>query len=190
MSEKLVRHENAPSPEQAPSHERHEALDDAIERGKHAEHEAQKSIEAIKKSIEEQAVSGKEVAVHDRQKQAQGDATHYGLSRSLKKEALKKTLKQTRKHLNAPERTLSRVIHQPTIDKVSAVAGKTVARPSGILIGGIGALIGTTVLYFMSKYYGFTYNFLAYTMLFCACYIAGVSGEYIVRSLRKLGRKH
>lgn len=191
MAEKLIQPESHESHEQHNnSSEHHERLKQTIEAAKHAENDPKESIEAIKQSVEKYAVSGREVGVHDKQPKPAAGGGQYGLSKALKKDALQKTLKQTRRHLSTPERTLSRVIHQPVIDKVSTVAASTLARPSGILIGGIGALIGSTVLYFMSKYYGFNYNFLVYTLLFCACYIVGVIAEFLWRSVRKLGQKN
>lgn len=192
MSERLHHHhEQIPEQQEqmAETPEQQRALKETIERGKYAEHEAQKSIESIKHNVEQQAVSGKEIAAQEHTAES-SENNHYAITRSVKKAALKKQLAHTRRKLSIPERTLSRIIHQPVVDRVSTIAGNTVARPSGILFGGIGALIGSIILYYLSKHYGFNYNFLAYAFLFTACYIAGVVGEYILRSLRKLGRKH
>ena len=188
MSEKL----NHPSPEHHKATPEHESREQAErlkhihEKGEKAENEARNNIEAIQKSIEESAVSGKEYSTAEKETPQN---TVYGVNKELKSTAYKRVLKKTQSQLSTPEKTLSKVIHNPIVEKTSDVAAKTVARPSGILFGGIGAFIGTLILLYISKRSGFTYNYLVFVLLFIACYILGVIIELLAKSVRKVSKK-
>lgn len=188
MSEKL----HHPSPEHHRAHPEHESREQA-ERLKHlhekaekAEHGPQDNLETIKKSIESAAVSGKEYTKTEKEAP---QPTNYGINKELKATAYRKVIKKTQSQLSAPERTFSRTIHNPTIDRVSEVAAKTVARPSGLLFGGIGAFIGTLFVFYISKRAGFTYNYLLFVLLFIGCYVAGVVLEGLLKLVRKAQRR-
>lgn len=155
------------------------------ENAEHAEKDPiQKHIESLSKSVEQQAISGKEVNVGD--KTTESSPQTFGTSKQLKADAYKRALKRVRTGLNVPERTLSRVVHQKTVESVSNAAAKTVARPSALLGGGIGAFVGSAVLLYVSRNNGFTYNYTAIFALFMGGFFAGALVELL---LRLLGRK-
>lgn len=163
MSEKL--HSKG---EQLPSLEVNTEAEKNLERlreaARNAEHEPQKNIEAIQKSIEAQAVSGKEINIGD--KTGEQSNQSFGVTKHLKADAYRKTLRSIRNQLSAPDRALSRVIHQPTIETASNALSSTVARPSGFLGGSLFALVGSAGLLWASRHYGFTYNYTALFVLF------------------------
>ena len=58
--------------------------------------------------------------------------------------------------MSPASRTFSKIIHNPAVDKISNVAGNTIARPNLILAGALGTLILCTAIYFIAKFYGYS----------------------------------
>lgn len=115
------------------------------------------------------------------QSEAAPEPTHPGLiSRELKSVTLQRELQSIRRRLPVPERVLSRVIHQPAVRIVSEAAGKTVSRPSGLLGGGVIALLGTTGYLYMARHMGFRYNYFVFLVLFGGGFIVGLILELII----------
>ncbi len=141
----------------------------------------QKHIESLAQSAEQQAISGKELNVGDKTAESSGQS--FGTSKHLKADAYKQALKRVRSGLNIPERTLSRIVHQKTVESVSNAAGKTVARPSALLGGGIGAFIGSAMLLYVSRHNGFTYNYTVFFVLFIGGFFAGALIELVIKVL-------
>lgn len=189
MSEKVSHHSpehHQPRHEQESRHEQAEKLKHIQEKAERAEHTSQDNLDQIKQSIEAAAVSGKEYSRAEKETPRQ--TTQHGVNKALKASAYRRVIKKTQSQLSTPERTLSRTIHNPAVEKASEVAAKTVARPSGILFGGIGAFAGTVIVLFISKRVGFTYNYSLFFLLFLGGYILGIVLEFILRSIKKLGR--
>jgi vacuolar-type H+-ATPase subunit E/Vma4 len=65
------------------------------------------------------------------------------------------TMQEVRTHMSSPSRTFSKVIHNKAIEKVSDVAGNTVARPNAILSGAILAFALTLTVYLVAKNMGY-----------------------------------
>lgn len=113
------------------------------------------------------------------------------INRELRKITLRRELQHIRRKLPASQRALSRVIHQPTVRVVSEAAGKTVSRPSGMLGGGLVALIGTSAYLYLAKHEGFTYNYFVFLTLFVGGFIIGLGLELLVHlatASRRAGR--
>lgn len=146
---------------------------------------SQDTIENIQKSIESASISSQEYSIGTNETK---QAPPPRITKQLKNNAYKKVLKKTRSELKPTEKTFSKVIHNPTIEKVSDIGAKTVARPSGILFGGIGAFIGSLLLLIISKRTGFSYNYLLFLLIFIGGYLAGLILEVFYR-LIKLGKK-
>lgn len=141
----------------------------------------QRHIESLSRSVEQQAISGQELNVGD--KNTESSQQTFGMTKQLKADAYTRALKRGRSGLNVPERTLSRVVHQKAIESVSNAAAKTVARPSALLGGGIGAFVGSAVLLYVSRQNGFTYNYTVLFVLFMGGFFAGALAELIIRLL-------
>jgi hypothetical protein len=171
------------------SHEKqHEALDlsresqenlKRIQENAEAENVSPEKIEELQSRVEKQAFSGKEITIgeHEQPKQQ----TYTVTQKELKVDAYKRTLQKVRKHLNAPEKALSRLVHQPTVETFSNVGSKTLARPSGLLGGGIVSVAGSSTLLYMAKHYGFHYNFFVFFVLFVGGFALGMVSELIIR---------
>lgn len=181
------------TPEQAKSHELKEAeakskerLQETIEKGKEAKNDAKDSLESIRSSIEHEA----DTAQHVKQEQVASEKRDEGpssvlIDRNLKNKAYKKELHRVQSHLPKAQRSFSKFIHAPSIEAVSEVGGKTVARPSGLLGGGIVALLGSGLLVWTSRHYGFQYNFFVFIALLIAGFFVGLILEALLRMVIK-----
>jgi hypothetical protein len=57
---------------------------------------------------------------------------------------------------------------------VSGATGQTLARPSGLLGGGICALLGSLIYLYLAKHIGFNYNYLLFVLFFGGGFIIGL----------------
>lgn len=141
----------------------------------------QKHVESLAKAAESQAVSGKELNVGD--KQGESSSQTFGVHKQLKTDAYKRTIKKVQTKLPAPERVMSKVIHQPAVDAVSNVTAKTIARPSGFFGGSLFAFLGSAAFLYMAKFYGFSYNYAVLFMLFVGGFVLGLLVELLWRAI-------
>lgn len=159
-------------------------LDKLREKAEKAHESSAEEVQAIKAKVETHAVSGKEFTVGE--KENTSHSHHHVDQKKLKADAYRKTMNSVREKLSKPNQVFSKAIHNNTVEKISEVGGSTVARPSGILGGGIVALVGSAFLLYMAKQYGFEYNYLVFFLLFVGGFFIGMVGELLVRSvLRK-----
>lgn len=156
---------------------------------KHSDgHEASThDLESIQKSIEAHAKSSAETRqpIHESDNHA---VRHYYVNNELKKMSFERTMVRIRKTLSPAERVFSKVIHQPAIDELSELGAKTVARPPALLGGGVFALVGSVGYYWISRHYGYEYNFSVFLIFLTAGLIAGLLLEFTSKLLS--GRRH
>jgi hypothetical protein len=179
-----IRHEHEKAHES--SKEQNEKLKETIEAGKQAKHEAKDSLDEIRSSIEKEAAK----AADKKQEQASNESKDKGpgrvvIDRNVKKKAYKKELHRIQTHLPKSQRTFSKFIHNNAVETVSEVGGKTVARPSGLLGGGIVAFLGTLGMVLVSRHYGFTYNFFVFVALLVGGFFLGLILELVIRGVLK-----
>lgn len=158
-----------------------ENLEKLRELAKSAEQKANsQSIEALSETAKTEAVSGTETPAG-----ATGETTsqrqHFGVHKALKIDAYHKVLGSAQKRLSAPDRAFSKLIHNKTIEAVSDVTAKTVARPSGLLGGGIAALIGSAWITYVATNAGFRYNYTVFFMLLGAGFLVGICLELLAK---------
>jgi cation transport ATPase len=183
--------------EQLPNLEQHEKLQNVETKHEHAEHhapkhekhhetkhEATESLAEIQAKIEQHATSKNETTIVE---QTPADQHTY-TDRSHKNATYRRTIKQVQSRLPARKRAFSHVIHQPVVEVVSEAASGTVARPSGVLGGGICALIGSSVLLYFSQHYGFRYNFFVFIALFLGGFIVGIILELLLHQVKRRRR--
>lgn len=72
-----------------------------------------------------------------------------------KQQEYNKTMGAVRSQLSKPSRAFSKVIHNPTVEKVSDATGSTVARPNALLAGSLSAFLVVLGLYLAATYFGF-----------------------------------
>ena len=187
MSERLDHkprtREHLSSPEVNMEAKKHlEVLKQKAEEAERAERQHH-NIEHLKEQAETFAKSREETRQPD-QEEKQTETT-FGLGRELKNKAYKTTMRRVRSHLKPTARAFSKLIHQPTVDAVSEVGAKTIARPSGILGGGFVALIGSCFVLFMARRYGFRYNFFVYIGFLLIGFVLGLAIDLLVHSLHR-----
>lgn len=139
-------------------------------------------VNEIQKNIEKHAKSSETIKVDKAEVAPSQELGSYG---AIKSQTYTRTLSRVQARLSAPEKAMSKLMHHKVIEPMSEFAGKTIARPSGILGGGMLALIGSTILVFMSKYYGFRYNFFVFFILLLGGFILGILGELTLRAIAK-----
>ncbi len=139
-------------------------------------------IESLSKKAHAEAKSGREVKVD---KSSPNRSSHHLATKEIRTETLKRSLGRARKHLSAPDKALSKLIHQPVVDGLSKVGEKTIARPKGILSGAIVALAGSSYLLYSAKHYGFKYNYLIVIILFAGGYVIGLLIELLSLAFRR-----
>ncbi len=103
----------------------------------------------------EKAVAEKETVKAETSAEKSTAETRPANTKTARKKAYDKIMDQTQKELPPASRAFSKVIHNPVIEKVSEVAGKTIARPNAILSGSILAFIFTLAIYVIAKFNGY-----------------------------------
>lgn len=157
--------------------ERIEALQHKAEsQAEKSKHEHKDNLEQIRSKIESTAKTKHEHEPARHQEGAEHDRPAL-INKELKNIAYRRTLKRTQNKLPAPARAFSKVIHNPIIEATSEVAGKTIARPSGILLGGLFAFIGSSVFLWVSRHYGYEYNYLLFFLFFVGGFFVGLTVE-------------
>jgi hypothetical protein len=148
---------------------------------KSAEHNTE-GLTGLEAQAKAEAISGKEITIGEREAAPQ---TPLGMQKELKNTAYARSMERIRSNLPRPQRTFSKLIHQPLVNTTSNTLAATVARPSGILGGGIFALVGSLVLLYFARRYGFAYNYMLFAFLYIGGYLLGLCIEAIYRLFRR-----
>ena len=150
--------------------------------------EAQKeNLEKIRESIEQAAESKKD---HEKKAQKQAekrpeDAAPIGIGKQLRKNAYKQKLREVQRRESKSDRTLSKVIHQPVVEALSSAGEGTIARPSGLLFGGVFSVISSLVILYICRHYGYEYNFLVGMVCFIGGFFLGLILEGVYRIFKR-----
>ncbi len=196
MSEEQLKHDNHEqehSDFELESNDK-EILDNLAEKGQesakaHAE-KVKETLEDIREEAKAEASTTEELASKEAESTKQPEDTTLFVNSDLKNLKYKRTLQSVRKDLKPTERVLSRAIHNQAVDVVSEAVGKTIARPSGLLVGSIFAFVGSSVFLWISKHYGYEYNFLMFAMFFAAGFVIGLMVEMGLRLATRKSSKH
>lgn len=142
-----------------------------------------KQVEQIRSSVEKHTIRGHELSNTEK---AHAPSQHPVLvNKQLKDTAYNRALTRVQKRLSAPSRVFSKAVHSKALDRPSEAIGKTVARPSGMLGGAIFALIGTSLLLWITRRYGYEYNYLAVILLFVGGMAVGLGAEAVLKTFRR-----
>lgn len=181
MSEKLGTPEFLETPrEPAEHHETEKKL---------AEHEAkaekQPNVHQLRSKIEKAALSSEEVRAKAEHAKPHRPKKDEYVSRETKKLVYQRTLLTVRRRLSPMARATSKIIHRPAVEVLSEAAGKTVARPSGLLGGGLVAFTGTAAYYYVTRHYGYPYRPSVFLFLLVAGFLIGWFLEGILKTFRR-----
>lgn len=174
------------TPENQQSPGNHETSKQHEQPAGHAEgpkHEQETNIEHLRQLAQNKATSARELPRKAEDKHHRPPLAF--VNKELKEMAYQRNLIRARRHFSKTGRMFSRFIHQPVINSLSEAGAKTVGRPSGLLGAGIVALIGTSSYYFITKYYGFEYNYTVFLLLLLAGLILGWILETLYRLIRR-----
>ena len=118
------------------------------------ENAQERTAEHARKQAELEAVFAKEQGSESK---AGGEPTTAPVAstKRQKQQEYEKTMNEVRSQLSKPSQTFSKVIHNPTVEKVSDTTGNTVARPNAILAGSLAAFVVVLALYVAASYFGF-----------------------------------
>lgn len=116
--------------------------------------------------------------------QHQGEGPAYSLdpskaSTKQKDAVYKQTMKTIQAEMSLSGRTLSKIIHNPVIERSADIAGNTIARPNAILFGSLFALISVSSIYLIAKYYGYSLSGFETIGSFIIGWMVGLLVDYI-----------
>jgi hypothetical protein len=148
-----------------------------------AEAVRERSIEAIQDRIEKAALDKEQIQIEKSENTASQSPVQFGTA--FGKNAAKQTIKRTQKKLAPPERAFSKVIHQPVVEALSNVGEKTIARPSGLLAGGLFSVLSSLAILYVCRHYGYEYNFMVGLAGFVGGFALGVLIEGIVKLIKR-----
>lgn len=174
--EHLVDHEKQRANQEAVAEKARQAL---------AEHESKNTTE-LAHEASKHAVESKQNMQTTAEKRTYDDTP--GVQQAMKNRAYKREIAKIQTKLPPTSRRFSKIIHNKTVESISDIGAQTVARPSGLLGGSIAAFVGSLVLYFLAKQYGFRYNYLMMFILFVGGFVVGGLVELLGRKL--LRNKH
>lgn len=160
--------------------ERELTPENRAERQENAHHEVEAAFEAV---------GGKRgnIAAQPKQITSTPQTPIKKATKSQKKTEYKKTLKSIQKNMNPAEKTFSKVIHNPVIEKTSDVAGATVARPAALLTGSVSALVITSIVYVIAHHYGYALSGSEWIVTFILGWAIGLIIDWIRVAI--LGKK-
>jgi hypothetical protein len=188
MNEKHVgSHENGAEVEKSQEHSAQEQ-----ERLKEAKNKAEKAgaehakidVEKLLKAAQQEAASAE--SAPSESDEDKNTANTYWYSREYREDAFKNILSKAQERLGKPDKLMSKLIHQPIVERVSEVGAKTVARPSGLLIGSIFSFVTTLATYLVARYNGYDMTFSVVLYSFAGGFLIGVVIEYLYKLLKSV----
>ena len=186
MSEKINNPEQRSSGEkkelnESSARDQKEKLKQTIESGQEAENSAKNSIDKIRSSIDNEAKKQELNRESSSDKDRGESSGPVFVNRKMKNNAYKKEITRVQANLKGTEKAFSKLIHNESIESISNLGSKTIARPSGLLGGGLLALLGSSAYLWVSKHYGYEYNFFLFIALLVVGYFVGIILELLVR---------
>lgn len=190
MAEQLSRHSgeninNNFEQETVPAAERHISPSETLR----AKNEQAEHLEEARHHVKHEAKSSEQVSHELTAKTHSPKYEEVRVTRELKEMAYQRLLTRARRHMSPYSKMMSHVIHQPIINNVSEATAKTVGRPSGIIGGGIVALVGISIYYYITKHYGYNYNPFVFLLLIAVGFVLGWTVELSYKFLRALTKR-
>lgn len=173
---------NTLSPAEAKQH--HERLKEKIEsRAEEVGDNSRAELEA-RHEIKETAISAAEYSPTSGEDTAPTEPTT--TTKQEKQRSFDTTMHHARKNMRVLDRSFSKVIHQPVVEKTSDALGKTVARPSGLMGAGVASFIGLLSIFGVAKYAGFELSGSEMPLLILIGLVTGLFVEWAMKSVRTI----
>jgi len=152
----------------------------AAEKAQGNEKKARQEVQKAVESKEKKAVQQHEKAPNKSERK--NSRRPQNVTKKAKEETYKSTLKNVQSKMSSPAKTFSQIIHNPVVDKVSETAGKTIARPSGIIGGSLAVIIGLAIAYYSAQSAGFELSGSEFILLLAGGFLIGVFIEIVFKS--------
>jgi hypothetical protein len=178
------------SPEQKPDHESSESIDTSEQREKlrnivedaelkHKEKLGKESEqeEAHREALE-RAKSLKEVAEGVREKIPAEKRTRL-FTKQQRDASFNRQMDAIQSDMTPTSKAFSKLIHNKTIDRTSEAIGSTIARPNALLAGSITAFIVVTILYLITRHYGYHLSGFETIGSFILGWVLGLIYDYV-----------
>jgi hypothetical protein len=176
------------SPEIHSNNKRHESIKKHHEDAPEASVEQQKELlDKIRHEVANSASSSQEKLQSQHSTQAK-TVPQPRINKELKNLMFERTLIKVQKQLGPTKKTFSKFIHKESVEAISSVGEKTIARPFGILGGGFLALLGSLFSTYLSKQFGMKYNLIVFALLFFVGYMVSCIIEIIFLFFKKARR--
>jgi hypothetical protein len=176
LSTSSPEHEHRQSELEKAGAERREALREQHEQA--GEHSREKADEARREALEKAQSIEKQPATAEHQP-AQAERRERPIGKPEREASFKATMQEVQTHMSPASRTFSKVIHNKTVEKVSEVAGNTVARPNAILTGAVLAFALTLGVYLVAKNMGYPLSGFETIGAFAVGWILGVAYDFL-----------
>ena len=147
-----------------------EKLESGEKKAERARAEALESAVSVEKGGAEKSRASKEPAAAPRRRG--------GISKKEKKASFERTIKHVQAELPATERTFSKIIHTPVIEKTSEVIGSTIASPNAILSGAVVAFFAVLAVYLLAKNLGYVLSGFETIGAFIVGWLIGILYDY------------
>lgn len=108
---------------------------------------------------------------------------------ALRNQSFSNVMRSTRRKLGPVDRSFSKIIHNPTIERVSETSSKTIARPTPIVAGALLSLVGSILVLYYAKRNGFEVQPMLFVVLFGIGYLAGFAIDIVLSGLKKITSK-
>lgn len=153
--------------------------------GEYTQAEQEQNIEQAQQAVAVESGSTEQVVVP--QLEPTDDRPQF-IDKAIKTLRLRQNLTHVQNRLTPTEKRFSKVVHQPLVQLISETGAKTVGRPSGILGGGLLALVGSLAYLWLTKRYELPYNYGFFLIFFAGGFVIGLAIEYGLYLAQKLRR--
>jgi hypothetical protein len=137
-----------------------------------ARHEALEHATKIDHEREQQDKAEKKLSPAERRKDGP-------IGKSDRDASFNTTMHEVQNQMSAPSRAFSKVIHNKAVEKVSDVAGSTIARPNAMLSGAVFAFVLTLAVYLVAKNYGFVLTGFETIGAFVIGWVIGIVYDFL-----------
>lgn len=143
------------------------------------EEKAREKVESLSLSVEEH----KAIEETNPSREGRNNPPHHYLTNKVKNGVFHQSIENIQTHLSPTENKFSNLIHNDSVEKISEVGAKTIARPNAILGGGIIMLVGGGFSLFMSKKYGFEIPLSVFLSLYFIGFIVAITLDVVAKKL-------
>lgn len=165
------------------SQEHYERIEKALEEGAEKagvengeKLEAKNRAEALELAVSVEA--GGAEKKKGKEASAPAQRRHGVVSKKERAESYNKHMKVLQSELSPTQRTFSKFIHNPVVEKTSEVVGSTIARPNAILSGAIVAFFAVLAVYLVAKHYGYVLSGFETIAAFIVGWVFGILYDY------------